>query len=180
MAAVDQVRGAAPAMGVLLVLASKVAFAFGPVGARVAYEDGSNILTVVTLRGVVAAVLISLLVGPRREGFGIDRRAWRWCLVCGLLQAVVVYGFTGSVAFIPVSVAVLVFFTHPILVAIVIHWSGGERLTLRKLLLAIVVLVGLALALGAEATELDSHGLGLADHEIGRIGEILRWRRARP
>jgi drug/metabolite transporter (DMT)-like permease len=162
MTAVDRVRGTTPAVGVLLVLSSTVAFAFGPVGARVAFEDGSNILTVVTLRGVVAALLIFLLVGLRRESLAIDRAAWPWCLACGLLQAVVVYGFIGSVAFIPVSIAVLVFFTHPILVTLVTHWSGGERLTFRKLVLAILVLLGLALALGAEATKLDLYGLGLA------------------
>jgi drug/metabolite transporter (DMT)-like permease len=174
MSAGDKFKVADPVVGVLLVLASTAAFAFGPVGARVAFEDGSNTLTVVALRGVVAAVLMSLLIGLRREGFAMGRAAWQWCLGCGLLQAVVVYGFIGSVASIPVSVAVLVFFTHPILVALFAHWFGSERLTLRKGLLAVLVLVGLALALGAEASTLDPYGLGLAVLASGAmVGMIL-------
>jgi drug/metabolite transporter (DMT)-like permease len=143
------------------------------VGAKVAFEDGSNTLTVVALRGAVAAILMALLIGLRREGFVIDRAAWRWCLGCGLLQAVVVYGFIGSVASIPVSVAVLVFFTHPILVAVVAPWFGGERLTPRKALIAILILVGLALALGTEATMLDPYGLGLAVLASGAMAGMI-------
>ena len=150
------------AIGVLLVLASTVAFAVGPTAARVALDDGANTPTVVALRGAVAAVLMALLVLATRQGFGVGRTAWRWSLCCGAFQAVAIYGFIGAVASVPVGVAVLVFFTHPLLVAAVARRSGGERLTARKLLLAALVLAGLALALGPEAGTLDASGVALA------------------
>ena len=81
------------AAGILLVLASTIAFAVGPTAARLALDDGSNTLTVVTLRGVIGAALMAPLVPMSRQGFGIDRRAWRWCLCCGAFQAVAVYAF---------------------------------------------------------------------------------------
>jgi drug/metabolite transporter (DMT)-like permease len=150
------------AVGVLLVLASTVAFAVGPTAAKVALDDGANTPTVVVLRGAVAAALMALLVLAQRRGFRVDRRAWRWCLWCGAFQAAAIYDFIGAVASVPVGVAVLVFFTHPLLVAAVAHRRGGERLTARKLALAVLVLAGLALALGPEFAALDPSGVALA------------------
>ena len=150
------------AAGVLLVLSSTVAFAVGPTAARVAFDNGANTLTVVALRGVVAAALMALLVLAARQGFAIGRAAWRWCLWCGAFQAAAVYCFIGSIASIPVGLAVLVFFTHPLLVAAAAHWGGGERLTGRKLLLALAVLAGLAAALGPGLGALDPCGVALA------------------
>ena len=65
------------AAGILLVLASTIAFAIGPTAAKLALDNGSNTLTVVTLRGVIGAALMALLVPMSRQGFGIDRRALR-------------------------------------------------------------------------------------------------------
>lgn len=149
-------------VGLALVLASTMAFAVGPVGARLAFEDGSNTLTVVALRGAVAAALTALLVLLLRQRFRMDRRAWRWTMACGVLQGVAVYGFLGSVALVPVGVAVLVFFTHPFLLAAVAHRRGTERLTARKALLMAAALGGLALVLGPEFAGLDTAGLALA------------------
>jgi len=151
-----------PGFGVALVIASTLAFSIGPVGARLAYEDGSGTLTVVALRGVVAAGLMALLLLLLRQGFRLDRRAWAATLACGVLQGIAVFGFLGAVALVPVGVAVLVFFAHPLLLAAVAHVRGADRLTPRKAALMGVVLGGLALVLGPEAGALDPAGLALA------------------
>jgi drug/metabolite transporter (DMT)-like permease len=167
------------AAGILLVLASTIAFAIGPTAAKLALDNGSNTLTVVTLRGVIGAALMALLVPMSRQGFGIDRRALRWCLYCGVFYSLTVYGFIGSVAYVPVSVAVLVFFTHPILVAVIAHRRGGDRLTARKVLLAFAALTGLALALGPGLGTLDPAGIALAAlAAVAMSGMILCGSRA--
>jgi DME family drug/metabolite transporter len=148
--------------GVLLVLLSAMAFAVGPLGARLAFEDGSNTLSVVALRGAAAAVLMALLVVLLRQGFGLDRRAWRWTLACGAFQGVAVYGFLGAVERVPIGVAVLIFFTHPFLLAAVAHARGTERITARKLMLMTVAFGGLALVLGAQSGATDLGGVALA------------------
>jgi len=148
--------------GVLLVLFSALAFAFGPVGARLAFEEGSNALSVVALRGAAAALLMAAIVLALRQRFGLDRRAWSWTLACGLFQGVAVYGFLGAVERVPVGVAVLIFFTHPFLLAAFAHWRGSEPITARKLGLMTAAFGGLALALGAQGDATDALGLGLA------------------
>lgn len=162
-----------PGLGVGLVMASAAAFAFGPVGARLAYEDGSATLTVVALRGMVAVALMASLVLLFRQEFRLHRRAWPWALACGALQGVAVYGFLGSVALVPISVAVLVFFTHPLLLAAVAHWRGTERLTARKGVLMVLAFAGLALALGPEFGAIEPSGLALAALSSVAVGGMI-------
>ncbi|HEV7456530.1 MAG TPA: DMT family transporter [Roseococcus sp.] len=168
-----------PSAGVALVLAATLAFAVGPIGAKLAFEDGGNTLTVVALRGVVAALLMALLILLLRQGFGLDRRAWGWTLLCGALQGVAVYGFLGAVALVPVGVAVLIFFAHPFLIAAVFHFRGNERLTRRKAGLMAAALAGLALVLGADLHGTAPAGIALAAlSAVAITGMILSIGRA--
>ena len=165
--------------GILLALASAVAFAVGPTAAKVAFDHGSTALTVVTLRGVVGAALMAALIPIARQRFAIDREALRRCLYCGFFYSLVVYGFIASVATLPVAVAVLVFFTHPLLIAVMAHWRGGERLTAPKLFLACAALAGVALVLGPELDALDPVGIALAAlASVAMCGMILSSARA--
>jgi drug/metabolite transporter (DMT)-like permease len=156
------VTPARPTAGIVLVLVSTIAFAIGPTAVKLAFENGSNTLTVVTLRGFIGAGLMALLIALTRQRFAIDRRAWRWCLWGGAFYAVMVYALMGSLATIPVNVAVLIFFAHPIVIAVIAHWRGGDRLTPAKLLLAGVALAGLGLVLGPGFEALDPTGIALA------------------
>lgn len=144
------------------MLLSAAAFAVGPTAARLAFEDGSNTLTVVAVRGVVGLVLTALLILVAGTGFRIGGPAFRAALGAGIACTVMSYGFIGSVAYIPVSVAVVVFFAHPVLVAAMWHLLGRERLTARKLVLALVALIGVACAVGGSLAALDLRGLALA------------------
>lgn len=149
-------------VGIVLVLTSTVAFAIGPVAAKIALDNGSNVLTVVAARGLIGAALLALLVVLFRQDFRIGRAALRWSLACSAFSALMVYGLIGSVAYIPVSVATLIFFVHPLIIAVIIHYRGGDRLTGGKLMLALGALAGLALALGPNFESLDTTGIALA------------------
>ncbi len=151
-----------PLIGIALVLASAAPLAVAPTAAKLALDSGGNTLTVVALRGAIGLALMGLLLAGSRQPFGVARRTLAWCLCAGLSHALATYGFIGSVGYIPVSLAVPIVFTHPILVAVVSHWRGGERLTRRKLALALAALAGIALVLGREAGNLDPVGVGLA------------------
>lgn len=151
-----------PALGIALALGATLAFAVGPVAARVALEDGSNTLTVVALRGVVAAALLLAIIAASRGGFSVPRAARGAVVATGVFQAVAIWAFIAAVARLRVGLAVLVFFTHPLLVAAIAHLRGEDRLTPRKLLLALVVLGGLAAVVGAAAEAPDAAGILLA------------------
>ena len=148
--------------GIGLALLSATAFAITPTGAKLAFEDGSNTLTVVTLRAAIGAALTAMLMAATGTRFRLGSRALRLSLLTGLASVVASYGFIGSVAFIPVSLAVVIFFTHPLFVAALWHWQGRERLTRRKLLLALAAFAGLALAVGGVPAVPHPAGLALA------------------
>lgn len=152
-----------PLFGVLLVLLSAAAIAVAPTAAKLALDAGANTPTVVAARAVVGAVLVGALIAWSGQAFVVDREARGRCFQAGVFYAVGSAGFIGSVAFIPVGLAVLIVFTHPLLVAAVSHRLGGDRLTPRKLALALAALAGLALALRPEAGRgLDPAGVALA------------------
>lgn len=148
--------------GIALVLLSTVAIAIVPTAAKLAYEAGSNTLTVVTMRGVIAVALIAALIVVSGKGFRTTRAALKLSIISGLFYTAMSYGFLGSVAYIPVSFMVLIYFTHPILIAGIAHWQGKERLGSRKLVLAVSVFVGLAIVLGPDLLSLDPIGVALA------------------
>ncbi len=151
-----------PLIGIALVFASAAALAVAPTAAKLALEAGGGTLTVVALRGAIGLTLMGLLLAGSRQPFAVGRRTLAWCLCAGLFHALATYGFIGSVGRIPVSVAVPIVFTHPILVAALSHWRGGERLTRRKLALALAALAGIATVLGRGSGDLDPVGVGLA------------------
>lgn len=167
------------AVGIALVLLSTVAFAVGPTGAKLALENGGNTITVVALRGVIGAALMVPLLTLSSGGFAIARRALGWCAWSGGFYAAMIYAFIDAVGRIPVGVAVLIFFLHPLMIAVVAHWRGGDRLTPTKLGLALAVLAGLALVLGPGADALDPLGVLLAlIAAVALAGMILTSARA--
>src|SRR5262245_30431952 len=144
--------------GIALVLVSTIAFAVGPTAARLAFDNGSNVLTVVTLRGVIAAVLMAPLLPLSGQGFILERRALRSALHCGVFYALTVWGFIGAIAHIPINVAVLIFFIHPVLIAVIAHARGSEGLTAAKLVFVLMLLAGLVLVLGPQVEALAPTG----------------------
>ena len=175
----NQSSSARQITGIALILLSAICFAVGPTAAKLAFNSGSNTLTVVTLRGLIGGVLLGLLIATFRQGFAMSRIALRWTFLCCLFNAVMVYGIIGSVAYIPVSIAVLIFFTHPILVALIVHHRGSDRLTIDKTLCAIGAFGGLALAMAPTIERVNATGVVLAAFSaIGVSGAILCGARA--
>ncbi len=149
-------------IGIALVVISTVAIGIVPTAAKLAYEAGSNTLTVATIRGVIAIVLIAGFILITNGTFHANRSAIKWSVISGLFYTLMSYGFLGSIAYIPVSLMVLIYFTHPVFIAIIAHWQGKAHLSLKKLTLAITVFMGLAIVLGPDLSSLNLIGIALA------------------
>ena len=80
----------------------------------------------------------------------------------GVAHALAVLGIMGAVAYIDVSLAILIVFLHPFLIAIVEHFRGESRLTPALVARIAVAVVGLGLALAVKLDALDPLGVGLA------------------
>ena len=168
MTAVDEAaaapRGAAPRQGMatLLILFSATCFGLIAAFARLAYDGGSNPLTLVLLRHAALVIVVAVIIVALRRSFRLARPnlvATVWMGLCLLAMAC---GFMGSVAYIPVSLAALILYTNPLMVALLAAALRREPMTAGKAALLFGAFVGLCLALGPPLTTLHPLGLGLA------------------
>ncbi|WP_374449472.1 DMT family transporter [Stella sp.] len=172
--------------GILYLLVSCTGFGIAPSLARLAYDAGSEPATAILMRFTVATMVVTLtmrrLGRPLRLAAGDRRQA----IGIGLLAALLSWGYLSAVALVPVSVAALVFFSFPGMVAVAAHLAGVERLTrLRSAALA-AAFAGIALVVGFElGRTLDPAGLGLAFLAAVACAASILWtsrvlRRAEP
>lgn len=127
-----------------------------------AFEDGSNAVTVVTVRSVFSVLAIGLAM--RFMGsLPATPRERRLLLALGLVFALNVFAFYKSVELLKVPLAILTFYVYPLLSGLLSAAVGLDRLSARTALFALVALAGLALATGAspEAVNLPGNALAL-------------------
>src|ERR1700752_2478739 len=92
-------------LGIVLAAFSAATFGFGTTFAFLAYEGGSNPLTVVALRTVTFVVVVGLILASLRRLRMLSRRGLIGSLWMAITLAMVSFGYQGSVAYIPVSLA---------------------------------------------------------------------------
>jgi drug/metabolite transporter (DMT)-like permease len=152
----------ATARGVITAFGAATIYGAVPVAARVSYDFGMKALEVVTCRTIVIILVLGFAALATRQSFRIPASARLGFLLQVLATVIVSASLLASVQFIPVSVAMLVFYTFPILIALVSPVIEGAQLTLWKLALVLLAFIGLAVALGPQFEGLDVRGLALA------------------
>jgi drug/metabolite transporter (DMT)-like permease len=150
------------AIGVGMVLVSTIAIAIVPTFARLAYDGGSNTLSVITARSISTVALTWLLMASMGQSARIKRRPLAISMATGVCYAVMLYGFLGAVAFIPVNTVILIYFIHPFLVGLCSAWLGHEAITFKTLAALAGACMGLGLAVGFTFDHLNLTGLLLA------------------
>jgi drug/metabolite transporter (DMT)-like permease len=147
-----------------LALAAISAGSYGVITtlSRLSYEAGGTPWTVVLIRFLAGVVLFGGLILVRRGGFAVARDDLPRLLVVGAGYAAMTFGYLSAVAFIPVSLAALIFFTFPLMVAALSRRVGGRRLSRAEAGFYPLAFLGLALALGPSLGTLDWRGIALA------------------
>lgn len=152
-------RGWLPVLGLFGVALS---LGVGHVCSRLAFTNGVNVLTAAAVRSVLAALLLYLLLRARRTAIFPLPSAFRACLGLGVLIAVQTAAIQTSVALMPVTLALLVFYTYPFFTSLAASALGDERLSLRLLAALAAAFAGLALVLGVGPASASLPGIGAA------------------
>lgn len=161
-------------IGIALVLFGSASMAMVPTFAKLALNGGAEVLTVIATRGIIGAIIMASVVLLAGQGFRLRPPIAFLCLLSGLAYTAMSYGFIGAVAFIPVSLMMLLFFVHPIIVAVVHHLRGETPLTPAKFALILAVFAGLGFALAPDLGHLDWRGIALSLlAALGGTGMIL-------
>ena len=149
-----------------------IAFMMGAnhVAARFAFNHGVNVVTAVSFRSGVTALVVLLILWQQGVSWRLGPRHKKYLPLIGALIAIQSVCLYSSVARLPVALALLVFNTYPIAAAVWARVLYAHRPERRVLLAMPVMLVGLALALdvlGAAsglgaAAQWSQMGLGVA------------------
>jgi drug/metabolite transporter (DMT)-like permease len=149
-------------LGLVFALIASSFYGMSIVLARVAFDGGANPSAVLEVRFVVVAVTMAAVLRLSGRSFVVPKyHRWRVAGAClGVFG--VAMGYVVSILFIPVSLAALIFYTFPLIVAAVV--PALERAWPRPALLAAfpIAFAGLALALGTSLDALEFRGVALA------------------
>ena len=143
----------------LALFAVAVSLGTGHVSARLAFANGVNVMTAATVRSVCAGLLLLAWLAARREQVLPLPPAFRSTMVLGLLIAAQTVCIQAAVALMPVTLAILVFYTYPFLTGVAASLLGDERFTPRLAAALFTVFVGLALVLGVEPQPVSPWGV---------------------
>lgn len=156
----SQAPVARPALGaVLFTLGVSCCFGAGAVLAKLAYNAGSNALTIVTIRTVAAFGWLVLLLWLARIPLRMPALLRRRAMVFGVLLVIQTFGLYTAVAEMAPPLALLTFCTYPMLIALVQAATGQESLTLRKIAALVLAFGGLVLTLNTGALEPTAAGV---------------------
>jgi drug/metabolite transporter (DMT)-like permease len=141
-------------------------FGANHVAARLAFNHGLDVASAVTVRSLITALVVGLIVWQQRVSLTVTKRQRGFLLLISALVAVQSLSLYAAVARLPVALALLTFNTYPLWTAL-FAWLFYRHQPERAVLLAMpVLLIGLALALDVFGA---TSGLGAAG-QWSRIG----------
>ncbi len=151
-----------PWAGLLLVFAVATGFAANSACAAVAYQAGSNPLTVLATRSILAVLFLLAVLRLQGIEARLAPRRRAIAIALGVLMATYSYGLLGAIQYIPVALGVITFYTYPLLVGIGAWLTGRERPSALQALALVVAFGGLYLVLDVPGGGLDPRGIALA------------------
>ena len=161
-------RGYGAWLGTVLILIAGTGYAVNIVLARLTYEGGGNTITLLSVRILFFCLAVFLFCRLKGRPLALPPREARASLALGLIIGGHGFAYYHSVNYIPVSIAVLIFYTFPLIVAVSLRVFAREPLTPLTVGALVVAFAGLALALGVTIEDLDWRGIALA--ACGAVG----------
>ena len=152
-------------LGSAAALLSAVAFSTNVALSRLAYDFGTNLHALNLIRAIIFLVVLILAIWMSGSRISIERKDLYRCLALGILLCAEMYLLLASILFIPVALAILVFYTYPIMIALWTWRAGRRNFSCGGLGGMIVAFIGLIITLtGSDA---------LVEGWDGRIGVAL-------
>lgn len=149
-------------LGGLLIVFSAASISLSVVLSRLAFEAGGNAATLLCLRYPLSAAMLWLLLRHGGVSAALPLRSALACHGVGLALFAQAGGYLGAVQFIPVNLAILIFYLYPLLTLLGAAVVDRRRPAVAEVVGTVIVLGGLAMALSVSFEGLDPRGLALA------------------
>ena len=130
-------------LGSTAALMSAIAFSTNVALSRLAYDFGTNLHALNLIRAVVFLAVLIIAVWLSGSRVSIERKELYRCLVLGILLCAEMYLLLASILFIPVALAILVFYTYPIMIAVWTWRTGRSNFSYFGLSVMMVAFIGL-------------------------------------
>lgn len=148
--------------GLALALASAAAFGTNIVSAQLAGQAGLSGPLIVFYRVFLMLALAAGAALIWRSSLAVPRRRWPALALFGVSTALVGSAYLSSVAFLPITVAAVIFYTFPVLIVLAEPLFTPARFSLDRVAIALVAFLGVAMVVGPDWHGLDPRGLALA------------------
>jgi drug/metabolite transporter (DMT)-like permease len=148
--------------GLAFALSSAALYGININYARLASFEGVSGTAMVVYRVLLMLALAAAAALAWRLPVAVPRQERATIGWLGLATAFVGIFYLSAVAFIPVAVAVVIFYTFPILIVLASPFVEGTRLTAPLLGIVALALAGVALVVGPATDALDWRGVALA------------------
>ena len=126
---------------------------------RLAFDGGTTPLSVAFFRSLLSVVAMGTICICMGISLRLPRSALISMLFLGCLFSHMAFGNVGSTKYISISLAALLFFIYPPLVAILNHAIARKWPSLIKTISITVAFLGLAVMLGVDLNKLDLRGV---------------------
>ncbi len=150
------------AAGASLAILAAAGYGLNAVTAQIAAQAGVSGALLVFYRVFLMLACLAAVALVLRPSFAVKPGERGPLLVFGLTSAVIGTAYLSSVAYLPVSVAAVVFYLFPILIVLAEPFVEGGRLGRGQLGVALLAFLGVALVVGPQFDGLSGLGLGLA------------------
>ncbi len=155
-----------------LIVLSSLGFGVSTVTVAMAFRDGVDINTANAVRHTVAAGLLFVFMRIRGRSIRLIPRQRFAAIGLGVPLFMTGFGYLGAIQYIPVSMAVLIFYTFPLMVALISRIVEQNPITFIKIVAILIAFIGLALALGVDrGLVFDWRGIAFA--LLGALGAAL-------
>ena len=148
--------------GIVFALTAASFYGCVPNFARAAFSNGVPAIETVFMRTSVIAIVLGVAAVIKSESFVIQRGAWKSFFAQVFATFIVSASYLASVQFIPVGLAVIIFFAFPVIVVLASPIVEGHAPSLARIGIAILAFIGLGIAVGPGFETLDIRGVLLA------------------
>jgi len=115
--------------------------------AGMSYQHGANVHALNLVRSYLFFITLGIYIIFTRTSFSLPTKAKLISLLVGIFLSTQMYVLLGAIAAIPVALAVLIFYTYPILIAAIKWFRGEEKFYWGSFSLMIIAFGGLIFVL---------------------------------
>jgi drug/metabolite transporter (DMT)-like permease len=160
-------------VGDILALTAAVAFAFANASASVAFQDGSNPITLAAVRFVLPALVLAAWLSMESRSIWLPRRDGWIAASLGAVTAAYTWALLSAIGTIPLALAILIFYLFPLVATVILAISGWETLSWKTIAAIVVAFIGLVLALDPRVGNVNVKGVLLGFAAAVGLGIVV-------